>query len=145
MRFLMETLRCFKFATFITRSAQPHSVITKNPEFKVSKMIFISFPLCNEWCRAESCAIILEKVNRKHKSIGNISQLETRPLIGWLARSTNQRPGSRPGFQLTYASKTLAHDPAPKESCSLWHLTVWQISILTTYSIYILPWAAYLF
>ena len=34
--------------------------------------------------------------------------METRPLIGWLARSTNQRPG----FQLTYASKTLAHDPA---------------------------------
>ena len=40
----------------------------------------------------------------KHKSIGNISQLETRPLISWLARwSTNLRPG----FQLTYVSKTL--------------------------------------
>ena len=42
------------------------------------------------------------------KFFGSISVLETRPPIGWLARSTNQRPG----FQLTYASKTLAHDPA---------------------------------
>ena len=39
---------------------------------------------------------------------GSISQLETRPLIGSLARTTNQRPI----FQLTYASKTLEHDPA---------------------------------
>ena len=44
----------------------------------------------------------------KHKGFGNISQLETRPLIGWPSSSTNQRPG----FQLTYSSKTLAHDPA---------------------------------
>ena len=43
------------------------------------------------------------------KYFGNISQLETRPLIRWPSESTNQRPG----FQLTYASKTLAHDPAP--------------------------------
>ena len=48
------------------------------------------------------------QVNWNHKSIGNISQLETRPLIGWSSGSTNQRPG----FQLTYVSKTLAHDPA---------------------------------
>ena len=44
----------------------------------------------------------------KHMSIENISQLETRPMIVWPSESTNQRPG----FQLTYASKTLAHDPA---------------------------------
>ena len=43
----------------------------------------------------------------KHKCFGNISQLETRPLIGWPSESTNQRPG----FQLTYVSKTLSHDP----------------------------------
>ena len=44
------------------------------------------------------------------KCFGSISQLETRPLIGWPwpSESTNQWPG----FQLTYASKTLAHDPA---------------------------------
>ena len=51
----------------------------------------------------------------KHKSNGNISQLETRPQIGWLARSTNQRHG----FQLTNASKTLAHDPALKQGIGL--------------------------
>ena len=34
---------------------------------------------------------------------GNISQLDTRPLIGWPSGTTNQRPG----FQLTYVSKTL--------------------------------------
>ena len=39
----------------------------------------------------------------KHKCFGNISQLETRPLIGWSSGSTNQSPG----FQLTYVSKTL--------------------------------------
>ena len=39
----------------------------------------------------------------KHKCFGNISQLETRTLIGWPSESTNQRPG----FQLTYVSKTL--------------------------------------
>ena len=52
----------------------------------------------------------------KHKSIGNISQLETSPLIGWLARSTNQRPKALFPidlcFQLNYASKILVHDPA---------------------------------
>ena len=37
----------------------------------------------------------------KHKCFGNISQLET--LIGWPAGSTSQRPG----FQLTYVSKTV--------------------------------------
>ena len=30
------------------------------------------------------------QVSWKHKCFGNISQLETRPLIGWPARSTNQ-------------------------------------------------------
>ena len=39
----------------------------------------------------------------KHKCFGNISQLETRPLIGWPSGSTNQRPG----LQLIYVSKTL--------------------------------------
>ena len=39
----------------------------------------------------------------KHKRFGNISQLETRPLIGRPNESTNQRPG----FQLNYVSKTL--------------------------------------
>ena len=43
------------------------------------------------------------QVFRKHKSFGNISQLETRPLIGWSSDWTNQRIG----FQLTYVSKTL--------------------------------------
>ena len=38
-----------------------------------------------------------------YKCFGNISLLETRSLIGWLARSTNQRPV----FQLTYVSKTI--------------------------------------
>ena len=47
----------------------------------------------------------------KHKSIGNISQLETRPLIGWLARSTNQRTG----FELTYVSNWLM---LPKHTCT---------------------------
>ena len=37
------------------------------------------------------------------KSIGSMSQLETRPPIGWPARSTNQRPG----FQLNYVSNWL--------------------------------------
>ena len=37
----------------------------------------------------------------KHKSIGNISQLATWPLIGCPSESTNQRPS---GFQLTYVS-----------------------------------------
>ena len=50
------------------------------------------------------------------KCFGSISQLETRTLIGWLTRSTNQRPGFQLTyylcFQLAYASKTLAHDPA---------------------------------
>ena len=41
---------------------------------------------------------------------GSISQLETRPMIGCPSASTNQRPGFQ--FQLTYVSKTLAHDPA---------------------------------
>ena len=41
---------------------------------------------------------------KNSKCFGNISQLETRPLIGWPSTSTNQRPG---GFQLTYVSKTL--------------------------------------
>ena len=40
----------------------------------------------------------------KHsKCFGNISQLETRPLIGWPSESTNHRPG----FQLTYVSNCL--------------------------------------
>ena len=39
----------------------------------------------------------------KHKSIGNISQLETRPLIGCPSELTNQRPG----FQWTYVSNWL--------------------------------------
>ena len=43
------------------------------------------------------------QVNWNHKSIGNISQLETRPLIGWPSESTIQRPG----FQLTYVSNWL--------------------------------------
>ena len=59
------------------------------------------------------------------KSIGNISQLETRPLIGWPtrsigwpARSTNQRPG----FQLTFVSNWLMlpidfHMIRPIEMC----------------------------
>ena len=45
--------------------------------------------------RARSCA----------SCFGNISQLETRPLIGWPSESINQRPGFH--FQLTYVSKTL--------------------------------------
>ena len=36
-----------------------------------------------------------------------VSQLETRPLIGWLARSIFWSTNQRPGFQLTYVSKTL--------------------------------------
>ena len=39
----------------------------------------------------------------KHKCFGNISQLETMSMIGWRARSTNQRPG----FQNTIVSKIL--------------------------------------
>lgn len=44
------------------------------------------------------------------KRVVNISQLEIRSMIGWLARSTNQRHV----FQLTLCFKTLAHDPAQK-------------------------------
>ena len=43
------------------------------------------------------------QINWKHKSIGNISQLETRPGIGWSSCSTIQRTG----FQLTYVSNWL--------------------------------------
>ena len=38
----------------------------------------------------------------KYKCFGNISQLETRPMIGWPSESTNQRPG----FQLTCFQNT---------------------------------------
>ena len=49
------------------------------------------------------------------KCFGNISQFETRPLIGWNSGSTNQRSGFQFFcFQNTYAYKTLVHDPAPK-------------------------------
>ena len=56
----------------------------------------------------------------KHKSIGNQAS-------DW---STNQRPG----FQLTYASKTLAHDPALRlklpngiKSNEIGWLSVWRV------------------
>ena len=66
---------------------------------------------------------IWKKLNSRHHAAVNESLFKlsfatleqerykngNRPLIGGLARSTNQRP---PCFQLTYASKTLAHDPA---------------------------------
>ena len=59
------------------------------------------------------------------KCFRSISQLETRPLIGWPSESTNKRPG----FQLTYASKTLAHDPAPMSQnfsrSAMWKYSYW--------------------
>ena len=48
-------------------------------------------------------AVLVSRVRIMCNSIVSISQLETRPLIGWPRGSTNQRPG----FQLTYVSKTL--------------------------------------
>ena len=50
------------------------------------------------------------QVNWNDKSIGNISQLKTRPLIGWSSNSEAWFPINL-CFQLTYASNWLAHDP----------------------------------
>ena len=61
------------------------------------------------------------------KYFGNISQLENRLLIGWLARSTNQRPG----FQLLMLPKHL-HMIRPQVVASFITICNWSLTSINT-------------